>query len=151
MASLSLIFHLVSALVFLGMGLWLIRLRAGAAYTRRLFACLPGRSGDGRPPVLVDWPPHFLQRYCQAFGIPLEAPRTRPDGAPVRIRPAPWLELVCQQGIRRIRCGKEGMSPRIGVQLVAGRADGQAWEDKLRDSLGKDWKISVRTEEAGAG
>jgi len=98
---LSLVFHIVSAIAFLILMLWLVRLQHQISLLRAMIGEQSGRA----MPVIVQWPDKFLQQFCQSLAIKLEI-QAGPTGGlfsqPVRIRPKRLFSLHLKSGIDTI-------------------------------------------------
>jgi len=115
----NLVFHFGSALVFLLLGLWLVRLQQQITLLRQL-------STPESSPVMVHWPERFFLAFAEALDIAHEIPHQAAKQAydrPVRIAARALYELQLQAEILKLHWQFGDGLPANGQLVITTRRD----------------------------
>ena len=136
MLSLNLIFHAFSAICFVAVGLYIVKLRKEALFSRRLWQSLGGKGY-----VHLDWPLRFLEMFASAVGAEWKMQGKPPKGNPVRIDPSVLLELASKYGVQRLSLNEQGTECSVSL---AGKVDNiEDLTDRLTKSLGGECRFKL--------
>ena len=135
MQGLTLIFHLLSALVLVALSWWIFRLQAQQKLQRRLWAELrsPGQRVD------VNWPGLFLRELCLALGIQHDL---EVKGRPCPIQLFTWLDFHLQFKI--LSC-KLSQDDRLKLQCQLPVENRDDWQLRLRTAMPSIECVDIET------
>lgn len=129
MVSVNLIFHIVSAVIFVALIWYLLHLQTQVAFLRELTSSLTVHQTK----LKVDWPEAFLRRFAEAYGIRFvsSAPaETRAQSAPQKIDLKLWSEAQNSLGLESI----EWSGDRCRLE-VRQKLDLESWRVRLEASF----------------
>ncbi len=121
---LSLAFHLISLVAFVGLAWKWVRAQSDIRWARSLW--VNATQGER---VYADWPEAFLKRWCRLIDVPFEGAR-RADTRPTRLRPKVIISFFAQNPVQSVHQDETGFHFRL-----AGACDPK-WEAELRQALG---------------
>ncbi len=105
----NLVFHLVAALVLIGLSLMLLRVQRDRDRLRLLFkVAAKDRQAIGK--INVDWPLQFLSDFARCLDIPMVGSGSLRIGEPQKIEIGPLVALYLEGKIQSISydCGSNG-------------------------------------------
>lgn len=134
--SINLVFHVASALAFLLLIIYLLKLQAQVQFSRLMWRSLDPQ----RSKVYVDWPENFLAKLGEAWDVNLEgeSPKTKP----CKIHLETWLRAGAQLTIVAMRWSAGNQMILIVRKLPP---PGQ-WEADLEKALSQTIKVSLVVE-----
>ncbi|MFW7379486.1 MAG: hypothetical protein ACOH5I_11805 [Oligoflexus sp.] len=147
MLSLTLIFHVASAVAFLFCLVWIVRLHKEKRFWRLLWEASRAHS---QKKWVLDWPHSFLRNFCHTTGG--EASGLGKNDRPCRILLQPWIDLdqmahflgVTQQNDRQLTIA-------VGRELAQEQC--HTLISQLEESLEQQFviKIHVQTQQVARG
>lgn len=91
----NLVFHLVAAVVLLGLVLLFLSVKRAHLFLQKI--CVAQKDE-----TMVQWPGVFARDFCQAMGIDFHSKTKLTEGSPRPQSPYLWLQLYRMQKIRSI-------------------------------------------------
>lgn len=125
MQGLTLVFHILSALVLVGLSVWITWLTRKQRFQNLLWSELQ----QTHKKIYVNWPSEFLKQFAEALNFRCEVAA---KGKPCPIKIKPWLEFHLQFRVLSCKLGQNDV-----IELIFDRPvpDEAMWRQKLRDAI----------------
>lgn len=135
MQGLTLVFHVLSACVILGMTAWIIHLHG----TRRFQTLLWGSGATKNQRVYVDWPEVYFSKFCYAISAQFSWD-AKAKGQPCPIKPYAWVKAHVQFNILSISLDRQD---GIEVTMALVPENLAEWEELLQKAVPRIKKIRI--------
>lgn len=137
MLSLTLVFHVVSALAFLVCIVWIVRLNQERRFWRQIWEA---SRANPQKKWILDWPHSFLRKICHTMGCRFES--SAHADRPCRIQLQVWIELDRLARIEGIRLEKQNKLLIFLANNLASQQQSE-WVSRLEDSLEQQYEIQI--------
>ncbi len=135
MQGLTLIFHVFSACVILGMTAWIIRLQGQKRFQLLLWGSVSPESKR----VYLDWPEVYLDKFCQAIGARYSL-NSNSRGKPCSIKPYYWVKAHVNFNILSVQLNSHDEAE---VQILIEPDNRIEWEQLLQQAMPRLKKIHI--------